>query len=328
MKKLFLAIILLATIGCTTDLVPQVVTVKTKEKTLTSARYTPNDATPHYKMWLTNVTSTKTTIEFSLMLNTDMENIFSAYQSGINLNPYILNGGTPCTNRPSTGCTSFVFIPGSESPELAAMNFTAVYNNIMIRQTGVNEVPYTFYPRASTGIVNPIFHLRLGNSLGNPATSPVIIPNKDYCLGRFRLTNTVPWANDTDSRISINKYIVGLSSSNITSHQVEDPTYSYGYSTETYDKNGVVELNVINDINNPIHLILNPCIKYSHKDGNVHVKSNCENISNILITDLTGKILFSKGFINKDEFEIENKIFNQPIRTRIVLKSGKVYFKI
>jgi hypothetical protein len=74
----------------------------------------------HFTVTLDNFMSTTNTFEVDVILtiNTPAEGVrLCAVTAGINYNPAILNGGTPCVTN---SCGSCALIPGTIAPELTA----------------------------------------------------------------------------------------------------------------------------------------------------------------------------------------------------------------
>jgi hypothetical protein len=132
----------------------------------------------HFTVTLANFTSTTNTFEVDviLIINTPAEGIrLCAVSAGINYNPAILNGGTPC---PTINCGSWSLIDGTTAPEITANG-------------GLNQwVMATRYPYEQLRIVQAA-----------KANSLVDLVAGSYRIGRFRFTNTVPWAVDSDPEL-------------------------------------------------------------------------------------------------------------------------------
>lgn len=136
----------------------------------------------HFTVTLDNFMSTTNTFEVDVILtiNTPAEGVrLCAVSAGINYNPAILNGGTPCTNNSISGCDSWILIPGTIAPELTANG-------------GLNTM-------VTTNRGNPVGHLRIVQV--SKANSLVDLVAGSYRIGRFRFTNTVPWAVDSDPEL-------------------------------------------------------------------------------------------------------------------------------
>jgi len=110
---------------------------------------------------------------------------FCGLSTGINYNPGILNGGTPCTD---TGCGSWDYIPGTRDAVFAPISAT-----VNATKGPTANVPST-----------PYGHLRIVSPL-TPAGAPtnVVIPAGTYTIGRYRFTNTVPWTANSDAQLWI-----------------------------------------------------------------------------------------------------------------------------
>lgn len=133
----------------------------------------------HFIVTLENFTSTSNTFEVDVVLIVDSpaEGVrLCAVSAGINYNPAILNGGTPCVTN---NCGSWALIPGTIAPELTANG-------------GLNTMN-------TTNRLNPIGHLRIVQA--TKANSIVDLVAGSYRIGRFRFTNTVPWAVDSDPQL-------------------------------------------------------------------------------------------------------------------------------
>jgi hypothetical protein len=133
----------------------------------------------HFTVTLDNFTSTTNTFEVDVILtiNTPAQGVrLCAVSAGINFNPAILNGGTPCVTN---NCGSWALIPGTIAPELTANG-------------GLNMMN-------TTNRLNPVGHLRIVQV--TKANSLVDLVAGSYRIGRFRFTNTVPWAVDSDPEL-------------------------------------------------------------------------------------------------------------------------------
>ena len=97
----------------------------------------------------------------------------SSVTTGVNYNPTILNGGTPCT---TAGCGSWAYV-GGKSPAIAALLTT---NN--------------------TNRAAPVGHLRTVMPNLTAATA-IDIPPGVYTVGRYRFTNTVPFATNSNANL-------------------------------------------------------------------------------------------------------------------------------
>ena len=160
----------------------------------------------HFTVTLDNFLQTTTTFQVDVVLIVDAPAAgvrLSGLSTGINYNPAILNGGTPCTNNSTFGCGSWILMPGTISPELTANG-------------GLNTI-------VTTNRANPVGHLRVVQV--NKASSLVDILPGTYRIGRFRFTNTVPWAADSDPELWLSPTNSGGSSNTIVSFA------PYGLST-------------------------------------------------------------------------------------------------
>ena len=133
----------------------------------------------HFTVTLDNFMSTSNTFEVDVILIVDSpaQGVrLCAVSAGINFNPAILDGGTPCTTN---NCGSWALVPGTIAPELTANG-------------GLNMVN-------TTNRFNPVGHLRIVQA--TKANSLVDLVAGSYRIGRFRFTNTVPWAVDSDPEL-------------------------------------------------------------------------------------------------------------------------------
>ena len=134
----------------------------------------------HFTVTLDNFMSTTNTFEVDviLIINTPAEGVrLCGVNAGINFNPAILNGGTPCNSY--TGCDSWILVPGTIAPELTANG-------------GLNTMANTY-----RGPGTP--HLRIAQA-AKPSSLVDLVPGS-YRVGRFRFTNTVAWAVDSDPEL-------------------------------------------------------------------------------------------------------------------------------
>ncbi len=132
----------------------------------------------HFTVTLDNFMSTSNTFEVDVVLIVDSpaEGVrLCAVSTGINYNPAILNGGTPCSTN---NCGSWSLIDGTTAPELTANGGLNPWNMA------------TRYPYVQLRIVQPA-----------KVTSLVDLVAGSYRIGRFRFTNTVPWAVDSDPEL-------------------------------------------------------------------------------------------------------------------------------
>ncbi|WP_309640239.1 T9SS type A sorting domain-containing protein [Flavobacterium sp.] len=133
----------------------------------------------HFTVTLANMMETSNTFEVDVMLIIDGTTTgvrLASCSTGINFTPAILNGGTPCS---TSGCGSWVLIPGTIAPEITANG-------------GLSPI-VTYYRGPGTP------HLRIAQA--TTASSQVNILPGTYRIGRFRFTNTVPWAVDSDPEL-------------------------------------------------------------------------------------------------------------------------------
>ena len=116
----------------------------------------------HVTMTMLNPTSTSTTLEFDVYLVNDGTTSLKlgGYQFGVNFSPTILSTGTPTTG-------SYTYIAGTRDIALASLTTPSVqYNNNQLKVV-------------STTI---------------PVANSVQLPiGTQFCLGRFRFTNTTAW---------------------------------------------------------------------------------------------------------------------------------------
>ncbi len=136
----------------------------------------------HFTVTLDNFMSTSNTFEVDVVLIVDApaEGVrLCGLSTGINFNPAILNGGTPCTTFSNSGCDSWMLIPGTIAPELTANG-------------GLNTM-------ITGNRANPVGHLRIVQV--PKATSLVDLVPGSYKIGRFRFSNTVSWALDSDPEL-------------------------------------------------------------------------------------------------------------------------------
>ena len=104
----------------------------------------------------------------------------SGVTTGVNFNFSALNGGTPCT---TAGCGTWLYV-GGKSPALNALLTT---NNTYRLPSGV----------ATWG------HLRTVMS-NLAAASSIDIPPGTYTIGRYRFTNSVPFAENSNANLWLN----------------------------------------------------------------------------------------------------------------------------
>lgn len=132
-------------------------------------------AQTHFTVWLANVTSTSTTLEVDVMFSVDapVDGVrLSTVSVGINYDAAILNGGTPCS---IINCGSWAYVSGK----------SAIISSL-IATGNTTKSPYG--------------HLRIVGIALSGASS-IDIPKGTYTLGRYRLTNTVPWTSGSDAKL-------------------------------------------------------------------------------------------------------------------------------
>lgn len=132
----------------------------------------------HFTVTLDNFMSTSNTFEVDVVLIVDSpaEGVrLCAVSTGINYNTAILNGGTPCSTN---NCGSWSLIDGTTAPELTANGGLNQWN--MATRYPYEQLRIVQVPKA-----NSLLDLVAGS----------------YRIGRFRFTNTVPWAVDSDPEL-------------------------------------------------------------------------------------------------------------------------------
>lgn len=135
----------------------------------------------HFTATLANFTSTSNTFEVDVVLIVDAPTQgvrLTSFSTGINFNPAILNGGTPCTTN---DCGSWEYIPGTRSTQLLPLRATVNNNRANpghLRIMQLNHTLTTVPPITSLGVD--------------------LLPGS-YTLGRYRFTNTVNWTPNTDA---------------------------------------------------------------------------------------------------------------------------------
>ena len=135
----------------------------------------------HFTVSLADIASTSNTMEFDLMVTVDgpTEGIrFSGITSGINFNPAVLNGGS----------------------------VTLTY--LGQRSTAINGIVINTLNTATVG------HMRIVGSPLTPATS-IDIPVGSYKIGRYRLTNTASWAENSNAQLWFQPVVASGKSNNI-----------------------------------------------------------------------------------------------------------------
>nr|WP_294775996.1 T9SS type A sorting domain-containing protein [uncultured Flavobacterium sp.] len=156
----------------------------------------------HFTVSLANVTSTSTTMEFDVMLTVDGTGAaatgvkLSAMSAGINYNTAIVNGGT----------LSCAYIGGKSTQLSGLINPTA---------------PSTITPG----------HIRI---TGSPLTidNSFDVVNGTYTLGRYRLTNTVSWPQNSNAQLWLQPNNVGKTNTAVNAFPYGVSSgASYSYST-------------------------------------------------------------------------------------------------
>lgn len=123
-----------------------------------------SSAGSHVTISLQNATSTSNQIEFDVFIVNDGTTNLSlgGYQFGLNFSNTILNGGTP-------GATSYALLAGTRDPIFNTLSApSAAYNNSQLKSVATT--------------VSSIYGVNL--PFGT-----------QYCLGRYRFTNTVNWTS-------------------------------------------------------------------------------------------------------------------------------------
>lgn len=132
----------------------------------------------HFTVTLDNFISTTNYFEVDVVLIIDSpaEGVrLCGFNTGINFNPAILDGGTPCT---TANCGSWSMIDGSTAPEILANGGLNQWN--MTTRNTYDQLRIVQAPK-----VYSLVDLVAGS----------------YRIGRFRFTNTVPWAVDSDPEL-------------------------------------------------------------------------------------------------------------------------------
>lgn len=127
---------------------------------------------------LGNAVMTTQEIEVDLLLTVPAGGVrLFSVSTGINFNTDILNGGTPSTSNSTTGTASWVLIPGTIAPEIMANGGLGT----VVTSLGLPLTPWQLR------VLQPSVSSSFADLL--PGT---------YRVGRFRFTNTVPWASGSD----------------------------------------------------------------------------------------------------------------------------------
>ena len=124
-----------------------------------------------------NPTSSTFEVDIMLSVNSPLAGVrLSSISTGVNYDPSILNGGTPCT---TAGCGSWSYL-GGKSAAIAALIAT---NN--------------------TNRASPVGHLRTVMT-NLAAASSIDIPPGVYTIGRYRFTNTVAFTSNSNANLWLN----------------------------------------------------------------------------------------------------------------------------
>jgi hypothetical protein len=168
----------------------------------------------HFTATLANLVTTTNTLEVDVVLIIDAPTAgvkLSSFSTGIYYNPAILNGGTPCT---TINCGSWDYIPGTRSSQLVQLNDTQ-----------------------NTNRANPVGHLRIVQTIIAATIAVDLLPGA-YTLGRYRFTNTVPWAANADAQLYLSDVNTGGATNTIvTFYDAGTITPFYAYTT-TYPIGG------------------------------------------------------------------------------------------
>jgi hypothetical protein len=139
-----------------------------------------------FSISLSNATQTSTsTFEVDVMISvlTPTNGVrLASVSCGINYNAGILNGGTPCTTN---NCGSWSLVPGTVASELSSL----LTPSLSLRSTAPVRVAITMI-----------------NQGGAVASD---VPVGTYRLGRFRFTNTVPFAQASNANLWLQNVIQG-----------------------------------------------------------------------------------------------------------------------
>ena len=139
-----------------------------------------------FSISLSNATQTSTsTFEVDVMISvlTPTNGVrLASVSCGINYNAGILNGGTPCTTN---NCGSWSLVPGTVASELSSL----LTPSLSLRSTAPVRVAITM--------------INQGGAIASD------VPVGTYRLGRFRFTNTVPFAQASNANLWLQNVIQG-----------------------------------------------------------------------------------------------------------------------
>ena len=254
----------------------------------------PGPAQQHFTVTLANMTTTTNTLEVDIVLIVDAPTQgvrLGALSTGINYNPAILNGGTPCTEL---DCGSWEYIAGTRSAALSTLNATG-------NRTRGPEVAYP---------AQPYGHLRV---IGNSSSVNGVYPSADilpgtYTIGRYRFTNTTNWAANTDAQLwlcgtnagglsntIVNSYPYGLPQPQVA-YTVTAPACAPGV-TLGYTENTPL-LRILNPGLATPQFIVNP-LQVAPNPFNNTFQLNFETVSNEQVTlkiyDMLGKLIDNRN---------------------------------
>lgn len=158
----------------------------------------------HITMSLENITATSNTIDYDVYVINDGSTTLklSACAFGANYSGVILNGGTLSTN-------SFSMSEGSRAQSLNGLTPSVMLNT---NRDNYNQMRLTMKPTTRN-------------------SSPELLANVPYKVGHFRLTNSKPWATNSNPAITLNEFNVpGISTTCATAY-IDGATNPTGFST-------------------------------------------------------------------------------------------------
>lgn len=228
----------------------------------------------HFTVTFANLTETTNTFEVDIVLIVDAPSQgirLSSVATNIHFNPAILNGGYPCTYA---NCGSWMPIPGTQSTAISAL----------------------------WGTTNTYWHPSTLRSTQTQLSEPAsihILPGT-YIIGRYRFTNTGPWAANTDVQLyfhdnatAVTFYPYGATTP-LTVYTVNNPVGGTGF-TLGYTENAPLSRILNAPLSTPENSV-NP-LQVSPNPFSTAFNLSFETISNEPITvkvyDMIGKLIDS-----------------------------------
>lgn len=161
-------------------------------------------AQEHVTLSVENIQATKNTIEYDLMIVNDGTTTIklSGCSYGVNYNPLIANGATSTE-------TSYTLLPGTQAQGLKNLN------------------PYSIKHTSS----DKFNQLRMTMAPVKENMSPKLAKNVPYRVGRFRFTNPIAWASNSNPSFSLNEFNIPGITTTLAVGYINDTKKMISFST-------------------------------------------------------------------------------------------------